>query len=271
MTLNNRIKETANYLKKLGVMEVDIGMILGSGLGNFAEELEKPVFIDYSDIPFFSSSTVMGHKGRLVFGHLYGKNILIMQGRFHYYEGNTMEQVTYPIRVMKELGTNSLIVTNAAGGINPTFSNGALLMIKDHINFTGTNPLIGSNDDSLGPRFPDMSQPYTKKLQVLAQEAAFENDIILNEGVYIGFSGPSYETPAEIRMAEIVGADAVGMSTVPEVIVAAHCGIDVLGISCITNMAAGLQEKLNHSEVVEVTQKVNTLFKQLLAAILNKI
>ncbi|KAF1299413.1 purine-nucleoside phosphorylase [Enterococcus sp. JM4C] len=271
MRLTDKLSKTTEYLNTQGITQIDIGMILGSGLGNFAEELENPIFVNYSTIPFFKESTVAGHKGRIVFGTLHGKTILAMQGRYHYYEGHAMDDVTYPIRVMKELGAHSLIVTNAAGGVNPSFSNGVLMLINDHINLTGTNPLIGPNEETIGPRFPDMSQTYTAKLQAIAKKAAAENNLSLQEGVYAGFSGPSYETPAEIRFAQIIGADAVGMSTVPEAIVAAHCGLNVLGISCITNMAAGLQASLNHAEVVEVTQKINHSFKQLLASIVEKI
>ena len=243
-------------------------MILGSGLGELAEEIENPVVIPYNEIPHFPVSTVVGHAGQLVYGKLSGKNVLAMQGRFHYYEGNPMDTVTYPVRVMAALGIHSVVVTNAAGGVNEGFQPGNLMLITDHINFMGTNPLIGPNDENMGPRFPDMSAAYTKEYQEKAREVANKLAIDLQEGVYIGFTGPTYETPAEIRMARTMGADAVGMSTVPEVIVASHSGLKVLGISCITNLAAGMQANLNHAEVVETTERVKEDFKKLIKEIL---
>ncbi len=196
------------------------------------------------------------------------KKVLAMQGRFHYYEGHSMQTVTYPVRVMAALGIHSMIVTNAAGGVNETYTPGNLMLINDHINFTGDNPLIGENDEEIGPRFPDMSHAYTQEYREVAKKVAAEQNIDLKEGVYMGFSGPTYETPAEIRMSRTMGADAVGMSTVSEVIVAVHSGMKVLGISCITNLAAGMQSSLNHAEVVETTERVKGQFKELVKATL---
>ena len=243
-------------------------MILGSGLGELAEEIEEAIVIPYDQIPFFPTSTVVGHAGQLVYGTLSGKKVLAMQGRFHFYEGHSMQTVTYPVRVMAALKAHSVIVTNACGGVNESFVPGDLMLITDHINFTGQNPLIGPNEDEIGPRFPDMSEAYTLTYREVAKEAASQLDLTLKEGVYMGYSGPTYETPAEIRMSRTMGADAVGMSTVPEVIVAAHSGLKVLGISCITNLAAGMQANLNHEEVVETTQRVKQSFKALIKEVL---
>ena len=243
-------------------------MILGSGLGELAEEIEEAIVIPYDQIPFFPTSTVVGHAGQLVYGTLSGKKVLAMQGRFHFYEGHSMQTVTYPVRVMAALKAHSVIVTNASGGVNESFVPGDLMLITDHINFTGQNPLIGPNEDEIGPRFPDMSEAYTLTYREVAKEAASQLDLTLKEGVYMGYSGPTYETPAEIRMSRTMGADAVGMSTVPEVIVAAHSGLKVLGISCITNLAAGMQANLNHEEVVETTQRVKQSFKALIKEVL---
>lgn len=263
MSLMERVKETTLYLHEQGVKHVDFGLILGSGLGDLAEEIEDAVVMEYKDILHFPISTVPGHAGRLVYGTLAGKKVLAMQGRFHFYEGNTMETVTYPIRVMKELGIHSIIVTNAAGGVNVNFQPGELMVIADHINFMGNHPLIGPNEDELGPRFPDMSHAYDEEYREKAKQVGKEMGITLQEGVYMAFTGPTYETPAEIRMARAMGADAVGMSTVPEVIVARHAGIRVLGISCITNLAAGMQANLSHAEVVETTNRVKLSFQEL--------
>lgn len=262
--LSEKLQDTAVYIQNQGVGEVEVGLILGSGLGELADEITNKVIIKYEDIPHFPTSTVVGHAGQLVYGELSGKKVLAMQGRFHFYEGYPMTTVTYPVRVMHALGVKSLVVTNAAGGANPKFAAGNLMLITDHINFMGTNPLIGPNEEDLGPRFPDMTDAYSKEYRTLAKEAAKNLAIDLQEGVYMGFTGPTYETPAEVRMAQIVGADAVGMSTVPEVIVARHMGMKVLGISCITNLAAGLQASLNHEEVVETTKRVRGEFKQLI-------
>lgn len=258
------IQEAAAYILSKITVEPEIGLILGSGLGELAEETLEPIFIPYEDIPGFPVSTVEGHKGRLVCGLLEGKYVVSMQGRFHYYEGYSLDQVTFPVRVMKAIGVHTMIVTNAAGGINTAFQPGDLMLIQDHINFTGANPLMGPNDEEMGPRFTDMSQAYDKEYQALVEAAAKKHDIDLQKGVYFGLSGPTYETPAEIRMARTMGGDAIGMSTVPEVIVARHAGIRVVGVSCITNLAAGMQATLSHKEVVETTERVKETFKTLI-------
>ncbi|PGT83738.1 purine-nucleoside phosphorylase [Bacillus sp. AFS040349] len=266
------IKEAANYLTSKYSEQPTIGLILGSGLGVLADEIENPVKIPYNEIPNFPVSTVEGHAGQLVFGSLKGKKVVAMQGRFHFYEGYSLDKVTAPVRVMKELGVQTLIVTNAAGGVNENFQAGDLMLISDHINNMGTNPLIGPNDSDMGPRFPDMSESYDKQLRELARGIASELHIKLQEGVYVGNTGPSYETPAEVRALRILGGDAVGMSTVPEVIVARHTGLKVLGISCISNMAAGiLDQPLSHDEVIETTEKVRANFLNLVKSIVEKI
>ncbi|OTP10839.1 purine nucleoside phosphorylase I, inosine and guanosine-specific [Enterococcus sp. 10A9_DIV0425] len=262
--LSEMLQETTQFIQSQGVETVEFGMILGSGLGELADEIEDAIVIPYDQIPFFPTSTVVGHAGQLVYGTLSGKKVLAMQGRFHFYEGHSMQTVTYPVRVMAALGAHSVIVTNACGGVNESFVPGDLMLITDHINFTGQNPLIGPNDETMGPRFPDMSEAYTTTYRRVAKEAATKLGLTLKEGVYMGYSGPTYETPAEIRMSRVMGADAVGMSTVPEVIVAAHNGLKVLGISCITNLAAGMQANLNHEEVVETTERVKQSFKSLI-------
>lgn len=264
---SHALTETAAYLRQKNVVDVDTAIILGSGLGDFAEELAEPVILPYAEIPHFPVSTVAGHAGRLVCGKLGEKKILAMQGRFHFYEGYPMEEVVFPVRVMAMLGIRRLIVTNAAGGVNPDFHPGELMLITDHINFMGTNPLIGANDDQLGPRFPDMSHAYDEQGLVLARRAAQQAGIPLREGVYAAFTGPSYETPAEIRMVRTWGADAVGMSTVPEVIAANHAGMRVTGLSCITNLAAGMQKSLNHEEVMATSARVKDDFKRLLTVL----
>jgi purine-nucleoside phosphorylase len=265
LTLTEQIDNTVNYIRSITDFEPEIGLILGSGLGNYAQLLEEPVFIDYGDIPGFPVSTVVGHQGRFVLGRRFGKRIIAMQGRFHYYEGYSQAQITLPVRVMKKLGVDDLLLTNAAGGVNTDFPVGMLMLITDHINYSGTNPLIGPNIEEFGPRFPDMTDIYTKQLRKKAKQLAAEVGISLREGVYMMFSGPSYETPAEIRMARTLGADAVGMSTAPEAIIARHCGMRVMGISCITNFAAGiLDAPLIHEEVVAVTTRVNREFVSLL-------
>lgn len=263
-----QMKETVSYLREQGIANIDFGMILGSGLGDLADEVKNRIVLCYKNIPHFPISTVAGHAGKLVYGTLGNKNVLMMQGRFHYYEGNSMQTITYPIRVLKALGADSLIVTNAAGGVNEGYHPGELMIIEDHINFMGNHPLIGPNDDALGPRFPDMSHAYDEDYRAIAKQAAQSMNLPVHEGVYMAFSGPSYETPAEIRMARILGADAVGMSTVPEVIVANHMGMRVLGISCITNLAAGMQANLNHEEVVATTDRVKAQFQELVKTIL---
>ena len=268
----NHIKEAANYVKMKFNDTPKIGLILGSGLGVLADEIEQAVKIPYNEIPNFPVSTVEGHAGQLVFGTLKGATVVAMQGRFHFYEGYSLDKVTAPVRVMKELGVETLIVTNAAGGINESFEAGDLMLITDHINNMGTNPLIGPNDSNIGVRFPDMSESYNLNLREMAKSSANELNIKLQEGVYVGNTGPSYETPAEIRALRTLGGDAVGMSTVPEVIVAKHAGLNVLGISCISNMAAGiLNQPLSHDEVIETTEKVRVNFLNLVKSIVEEI
>ena len=270
--LYDRIEETASYIKAKTDIKPTIGLILGSGLGVLADEIENPVKISYNVIPNFPVSTVEGHAGQLVIGNLQGKTVVAMQGRFHYYEGYSMEAITFPVRVMKALGVETIFVTNAAGGANKDFKPGDLMIITDHINLSGNNPLIGTNDNRIGTRFPDMSSAYTKEYIELARKCADKLNIKVQEGVYAFFSGPTYETPAEVRMATILGADAVGMSTAPEVIVASHSNLKVVGISCITNMAAGiLDQPLNHEEVIETTQKVQSEFLSLVKTIVNEL
>ncbi|MBY0122520.1 purine-nucleoside phosphorylase [Bacillus sp. S/N-304-OC-R1] len=256
-----KIQQAAQFLQEKYKQQPVIGLILGSGLGVLGDEVEEAVKIPYNEIPNFPVSTVEGHAGNLVFGLLNGVPVAVMQGRFHYYEGYSFEKVTFPIRVMKELGIRQLIVTNAAGGVNEHFSPGDLMLISDHINNMGSNPLIGPNDARLGVRFPDMSEAYSAELRIVAKKIAAKLNIPIQEGVYVGNTGPTYETPAEVRMLRTIGGDAVGMSTVPEVIVARHAGMKVLGISCISNMAAGiLDQPLNHEEVIETTEKVKAHF-----------
>ena len=265
-----RIDEAA--AKVLAVCgKADIGVILGSGLGDYAEALEDAVKLPYSEIPGFPRSTVAGHAGMWCCGTLYGKRVVMMQGRFHYYEGYGMKDVTLPVRVMQKIGVKTLIVTNAAGGVNLGYHPGELMVIGDMFSMTAQNPLIGPNLDAFGPRFPDMSCAFDKELRALAHECANEQGFALREGVYAQMTGPTYETPAEIRMLRMLGADAVGMSTVPEVIVARHGGMRVLGISCITNMAAGiLDQPLNHAEVTETANRVKGQFRNLLDRIIEK-
>jgi len=268
------MKNSSDYINskisELG-LKPEIGIILGSGLGETAEEING-ISVPYSEIPGFKSSGVHGHAGKLVIGELNSKTVVAMQGRLHYYEGNTIQEVVYPVRIMKLLGITKLIVTNAAGCVNTGFNPGDLMIIEDHLNLLGNNPLIGKNHDEFGPRFLDMSYAYDKDFITLAENTAKELNIKTQKGVYAAMTGPTYETPAEVRMLRTLGADAVGMSTVPEVITANHMGIKVLGISCITNMAAGiLDQPLNHEEVIETANKVKNDFKNLVKAIIKKI
>ncbi|SHI01269.1 purine-nucleoside phosphorylase [Sporanaerobacter acetigenes] len=272
MNYIEKIDESAKYVLSKLNSKPQIGIILGSGLGDLAEQVEDAVVIDYKDIPNFPVSTVAGHKGRLVIGKLEGKRVVAMQGRFHFYEGYPLEEVTFPIRVMKAIGVETIIVTNAAGGVNRNFKPGDLMIIRDHINFTGKNPLLGKNYDELGPRFLDMTNAYDKELIDIAKKSANNIGVNLREGTYMWLTGPTYETPAEINLAEVVGAGAVGMSTVPEVIIARHGGMKVLGISCITNMAAGILDKpLNHEEVMETSERVKETFQKLVKEIVKNI
>lgn len=272
MDLMKKIKESADYIISQSKYKPEIGLILGSGLGSLADTIEDAEYYNYHDIPNFPVSTVEGHEGRLVIGKLANKTVIAMQGRFHFYEGYSMQEVTFPVRVMKLLGVEKLIVTNAAGSVNTNYKPGDLMLITDHINFSGDNPLIGANLKEFGPRFPDMSEAYKKDLRELAKKVAVNLNIDLKEGVYMMFSGPTYETPAEIRMARTIGADAVGMSTVPETIIANHSGIKTLGISCLTNMAAGiLDQPLNHEEVIETSNKVKADFLKLMNSLIENI
>lgn len=272
MVCEKDIYEASSYIEQKMNGRPTIGLILGSGLGVLAEQINAPSIIAYKHIPHFPESTVSGHKGQLVIGELEGKQVIAMQGRFHYYEGYTMQQVTFPVRVMKALGVHTLIVTNAAGGINTAFEPGALMIIDDHINNMGDSPLIGTNDENVGPRFPDMSKAYDPELMKLAKDCANRLGIGVEQGVYVANSGPAYETPAEIHMLRALGGDAVGMSTVPEVLVAKHSGMRILGISCISNMAAGiLDQPLTHQEVIETTDKVREDFLRLIKRIVHHI
>ncbi|MGH4120119.1 purine-nucleoside phosphorylase [Clostridium sp.] len=252
----DKVIESVDYIKSKVKNKPVVAVILGSGLGDLASVVDNSVFIEYKDIPNFPKTTVSGHVGRLVFGQIKGVEVVLMQGRFHYYEGYSMKQVTYPIYVMQQLGIKKLIVTNACGGINTSFSPGTLMIINDFINLISDNPLIGVNDERFGVRFPDMSEPYKIELIGIAKAIADDIGVEYKEGVYAGFMGPYYETAAEIRAIGRQGADAVGMSTVPETIAANYLGIDVLGIACITNMATGIQKvKHSHERVVEVAKK----------------
>ena len=264
-----QVQEAAAYIKeKLGGRAPEIAITLGSGLGDLADHLVDAVQIPYGEIPHFPVSTVAGHKGQFVVGKLEGREVLCMQGRFHYYEGYDLKQVTLPVRVMKLLGISTLIVTNAAGGINTGFRPGNLMLIEDHLNLTGENPLIGENLEVFGGRFFDMTVAYDAEYRALAEQLAAELNIPLQKGVYAWLTGPNYETPAEIRYLRAIGADAVGMSTVPEVLVARHSGLRVCGISCITNLAAGMGDGLlSHEEVKETADRVKVDFIRLVTAL----
>lgn len=265
------IKRAANQVRNT-CGPADVAVILGSGLGGYEDQLMDPVEIDYKDIPGFPVSTVPGHAGRFIVGTIQDKRVLVMSGRFHSYEGYSMDKVTLPVRVMSLLGVSTLIITNAAGAVNEQFRPGDLMVIDDFINLSGRNPLRGKNLDRFGPRFPDMTYAYDRELRELAHQEAQSLGMELRRGVYCWMNGPCFETPAEIRMARILGADAVGMSTVPETIVARHCGMRVLGISSITNMAAGvLKEPINHEEVLAVGESIKEPFRQLVNAIINRL
>lgn len=285
-----KAKETAEFIRAKYDKEIRIAVVLGSGLGAFADELENAVTISYEEIPNFSRSTVAGHAGRLVLGEVEGISVAVQQGRFHYYEGYDIEQVIFPVRAFGLLGVKNLILTNAAGSVNTDFTQGSLMLIRDHINLMGVNPLRGANDERFGARFPDMTEVYALEYQEIvlaeakqmAQEKAARREarvgrkqpieLFLRRGVYCGLSGPSYETPSEIRMLRFQGADAVGMSTVPEAIAARHQGMKVIGISCITNMAAGISDDvINHEEVMETGAKVAATFKELLKRVISRI
>ena len=268
-----RIDEAAAAVRvRCGDEAPDVAIVLGSGLGGFADSLDEPVIVPYDTLPHWPQSRVVGHAGRLAVGYSAGKRVAALSGRVHLYEGHPMATVVFATRVMARLGVPSLILTNAAGGINTDFGQGALMVMDDHINLMGSNPLIGPNDDRLGPRFPDMSEVYSYRLRALADESAQAAGIAVRHGVYVAVHGPSYETPAEIRAFRALGADAVGMSTAPEAIAARHMGMEVLGISCITNMAAGvLNQTLVHDEVMETAQQVKGQFIALLEGIIGRL
>ncbi len=264
----DKAKKAADYISSKISDKYEIAVVLGSGLGSISDSLENVTSIKYSDIPNMPSSTAMGHKGEFVFGELYGKKVVAMNGRLHYYEGYSMQDITLPIRILKLLGVSTLIITNAAGGINSDFERGDIMLINDHINFMGDNPLIGPNEDEFGPRFPDMSEPYSEKyiskVKEIAEKLGYADK--LKEGVYIGFTGPSFETKAELKFAKIAGADTVGMSTVPEVIVANHSGIDVLGLSIVTDIADPDREikSISGEEVIEVANKASKIVLEII-------
>ncbi len=266
----DRINRAAQVIKE-ACGEAEIGIILGSGLGDYVEQLSDAKSIAYADIPGFPVSTVEGHAGRWHCGMLAGHKVCMMQGRFHAYEGYELGDVTLPVRVMRRLGVSTIIVTNAAGGVNTSYNPGDLMVISDFINLSGKNPLTGPNFDEFGPRFPDMSYAYDRELQKLTLDTAAKLGIHLQHGVYAWLNGPTYETPAEIRMTRVLGADAVGMSTVPETIVARHADMRVLGISCITNMAAGvLDQPLDHNEVMATSARVKDTFQRLLTGVIQQ-
>ncbi len=275
MTSNDQFasaQAAARLVQSRTALRPRISLVLGSGLGDFADELANPTRIPYADIPEFPLSTAVGHAGTLVIGEAAGVPVAAMQGRVHLYEGYSAHEVAFPVRVFAAMGVKAVVLTNAAGGINAGYGQGALVAIRDHINLQGHNPLVGANDDRFGPRFPDMTDAYDPRLRRFAAEEAARAGIELFEGIYAAMLGPSYETPAEIRFLRTIGADLVGMSTVPEVIAARHMGIAVLAISCVTNMAAGMSgEKINHDEVLETGQRVRAKFLALLRAVLPRI
>jgi purine-nucleoside phosphorylase len=275
-----KAQEAAEFIRSKYDREIKIALVLGSGLGAFADELENAVQIPYEEIPHFARSTVEGHAGRLVLGEVEGVSVAVQQGRFHYYEGYDIQKVVFPVRAFGILGIETLILTNAAGSVNTDFQQGSLMLIRDHINLMGVNPLRGANDERFGVRFPDMTEVYSLRLQEIVKEEArkitqekgVNAKAFLRRGVYCALSGPSYETPSEIHLLRILGADAVGMSTVPEAIAARHQGMNALGISCITNMAAGiLDEPINHAEVIETGAKAAAIFKELLRRVIPKL
>ena len=269
MPLYDRVQAAAQAIRARTDVVPQVGLILGSGLGGFADRLERPLAIEYGDIPHFPQSHVVGHHGRLVIGTRAGATCVAMQGRVHMYEGHSAQTVAFPARVLVALGAKILIITNAAGGLNPRWMPGTLMLIRDHIDLLRDHPLRGPNDERLGPRFPDMTTAYAPALRALVKEVAARENIELAEGVYVAMPGPCYETPAEVKMLQTLGADATGMSTVPEVVVARHMGARVIGVSCITNQAAGITgAALSHDEVTETATRVRSTFEGLLDAIL---
>lgn len=269
--MNEKLNKAAKYIQSINATKPTIGIVLGSGLGAFVDQVENKTIIAYNDIPFFKKTTVEGHAGQLIIGKTKGVDVVILQGRFHAYEGLEMEEVVFPIRLLKLLGITTLILTNAAGGVNLSYHPGDLVLITDHINLMGKNPLIGANDDQMGPRFPDMSHAYNQELNDIMRSVSKSLGRSLKEGVYAGVLGPTYETPAEIRMIRTLGGDMVGMSTVPESIAANHMGIKVCGISCVTNMGAGIiDQKLKHEDIKDEALKVMDHFTALLNGSIEK-
>ena len=271
-TLYERAQEAARLIRSRTSAEVSVAIVLGSGLGAFAEDLTEAVDISYDEIPGFARTTVDGHSGRLVIGKTGEVTVAAMQGRFHFYEGYSLQEVTFPIRVLKLLGVRTVVLTNAAGSLNVEFTPGSLMVISDHLNLLGDNPLRGGNDERFGPRFPDMTSAYAPELQNVVIEAGSAMGIELRRGIYAALAGPCYETPAEIHMVRTLGADAVGMSTVPEAIVARHMGMNVVGISCITNLAAGVSNRpIDHSQVMAIGERVRGMFTELLRRIVPRL
>ncbi len=271
-TLFEKANAAAEFVGARAPLRPRVGIVLGSGLGAFAGQIEAPVAIPFAEIPHFPQSTVPGHSGRLVIGTIGGVPVAVMQGRVHAYEGYSAEEVTFPVRVLWRMGARALVLTNAAGGINPAFRQGQLVLIADHINLSGRNPVAGANDERFGPRFFDMSEAYSARLRKAAHEAAKSMDLDLEEGVYLSVLGPSFETPAEIRAFRTMGADLVGMSTVQETIAARQMGMEVLGISCVTNMAAGIQaQPLSHEEVMETGRQVEARLAELLWGVVERV
>ena len=272
MSYYDQVKEAADAIRSRVPEIPPVGVVLGSGLGDFATSLGDAVTMPYGELPHWPASRVVGHQGKLVVGKTRGRPIAALAGRSHLYEGHDVRTVTFAVRALGLLGIRTLILTNAAGGVNTSFSQGALMVIDDHINLTGSNPLVGDNDERLGPRFPDMTEIYSSRLRGIADRAGQAIDLRLPHGVYVGLLGPSYETPAEIRYLRTIGADAVGMSTVPEALAARHMSMDVLGISCITNMAAGvLPQPLDHAEVMETARRIRGQFIALLEGIIGQL
>ncbi len=268
----DQVSEAAAWLRGRGFGGGEAGIVLGSGLGAFADAMTDAFAVNYADIPHWPAANVIGHAGRLVGGTVHGRRVLALSGRAHFYEGHDLRTVTFAVRVLNRLGIKMLLLTNAAGGINTRFTQGALMVIDDHINLLGSNPLVGANDERFGPRFPDMTEVYSKRLRTVADDTAKQIGLPLEHGIYVAVHGPSYETPAEIRAFRVLGADAVGMSTVPEAIVARHMGMAVLGISCISNMAAGvLPQPLHHDEVMATTERVRAEFIALLEGIIGRL
>jgi purine-nucleoside phosphorylase len=271
-SLYERAEKAARFVRERARYEVPAAIVLGSGLGGFADELSEATALPYDQIPGFARATVEGHAGRLVVGKVGDSGVAALQGRFHFYEGYSLEEVTFPIRVLKLLGVHTLILTNASGALNVEYSPGSLMVITDHINLMGVNPLIGPNDERFGPRFPDLTNVYSPELQDIFLHEAQAMNLQMRRGVYAALTGPSYETPAEIHMVRSLGADAVGMSTVPEAIVARHMGIQVVGISCITNLAAGVTDRpVDHTQVIAVGERIRETFSELLRRVIPRL